>query len=544
MADDDLGYVLDEDIVPALWTADELSSDVADDKTGCISLNCWSPSSNAKHGRRNLGLIVSSLSNLVIAYNFGIIDLALHNMADAYPTTQAGWADSAVASSVFAGAVIGQLCLGYAGDRLGRRRALLLTLGLVFWSALATALLTWGQKEMYYLLSAFRFTLGVGVGGLYPLSAVACAESTGHGVSRERRAGLAFTWQAGGAILAPLIVYLLLRAGCNPRVMWRIFLAVGAVPTAMVLRAVYVSAESLEYGGAKAQGHVSPTLKQQLNLLSRQLYFGPLLGCAMSWFCLDVTFYSLWIFTPTIVGKILLGGNTSAIDTCAHQVRIAGYTALVNCLTIPGLLLSAYFVADDRLGPKWLQVLGFALIALVLGVLGFVYEPLQSHDGVLMLVFCIASLVINFGPGTTTYVLPQRIFPVEVRSTANGIAAAAGKIGSFIATAGFKPLVAAKGLPAVFFVCCGISALGMVITHVLVPESAVADREGLELRSSLSRPSLATSSLFTRDTSVREDFPDLHTLRNPGHLRSASHEQALAQVKGVVARADPVSGLL
>ena len=127
--------------------------------------------------------------------------------------------------------------MGYAGDRLGRRRALLLTLGLVFCSALATAILTWGQNEIYYLLSAFRFTLGVGVGGLYPLSAIACAESTGQGVSRERRAGLAFTWQAGGAILAPLIVYLLLRAGCNPRVMWRIFLAVGAVPTAVVLRA-------------------------------------------------------------------------------------------------------------------------------------------------------------------------------------------------------------------------------------------------------------------------------------------------------------------
>ena len=226
------------------------------------------------------------------------------------------------------------------------------------------------------------------------------------------------------------------------------------------------------------------------------------------------------------------------------KLRIAGYTALVSCLTIPGLLLSAYLVADDRLGPKWLQVLGFALIAIVLGVLGFVYEPLQSHDGVLMLVFCIASLVINFGPGTTTYVLPQRVFPVEVRSTANGIAAAAGKIGSFIATAGFKPLVAAKGLPAVFFVCCGISALGMAITYLLVPEAAVADREGLELRPNLSRPSLATSSLFTRDTSVREDFPDLHTLRNAGHVRSASHEQALAQVKGVVARTDPVSGLL
>ena len=132
--DEDLGgYVLDEDIVPALWTADELSAEVAEDKAACSSLWCWSPSSNAKQQRRNLGLIVSSLSNLVIAYNFGIIDLALHNMADAYPTTTTGWADSAVASSVFAGAVTGQLFLGYAGDRLGRRRALLLTLGLVFW---------------------------------------------------------------------------------------------------------------------------------------------------------------------------------------------------------------------------------------------------------------------------------------------------------------------------------------------------------------------------------------------------------------------------
>ena len=46
----------------------------------------------------------------------------------------------------------------------------------------------------------------------------------------------------------------------------------------------------------------------------------------------------------------------------------------------------------------------------------------------------------EFGPNTTTFVYPAEIFPVRVRTTAHGVAAAAGKAGAFI---GITPDLAA-----------------------------------------------------------------------------------------------------
>ena len=141
----------------------------------------------------------------------------------------------------------------------------------------------------------------------------------------------------------------------------------------------------------------------------------------------------------------------------------------------------------------------------------------------LLLLFCISFFVLNFGPGTTTYVLPQRCFPVEVRSTANGISAATGKIGSFVATAGFKPLLENAGLEGVFFVCCGVSILGLLITVFAVPKAPLHANGAMVLRPSLLHPSMP--ELFASSASVMADFPD-H--RRSSHLQRLALAQAQA----------------
>ena len=99
------------------------------------------------------------------------------------------------------------LTLGYVGDRIGRARAMQLTLGLIAGGAVASAGLSIGSETCrLYLLVGWRFLLGigmprgqgmaahrsvqgrsvseagaylrpmVGMGGIFPLSAVASAE--------------------------------------------------------------------------------------------------------------------------------------------------------------------------------------------------------------------------------------------------------------------------------------------------------------------------------------------------------------------------------
>ena len=47
-----------------------------------------------------------------------------------------------------------------------------------------------------------------------------------------------------------------------------------------------------------------------------------------------------------------------------------------------------------------------------------------------LLLFGVTYFFAQFGPNTTTFVYPAEIFPVRVRTTSHGIAAAAGKMGA------------------------------------------------------------------------------------------------------------------
>eukprot|EP00937_MAST-01D_sp_MAST-1D-sp2_P001851 g1851.t1 len=468
-----------------------------------------------------MGIFVSACGNMGVAYNFGVIDLALHNMVAAYP--QAPWVVSAVPSSTFAGAVVGQLCLGYLGDRIGRRLAMLVTL-----------------------------VLASGSGGVYPLSAVAGAESARAGENREQRSALGFMWQAAGAVLAPLVAFVVLRVSSDPRVAWRIFLIVGMLPALVVVRATYLSEESSEFRAVAAQQR--PSLVAQLGTLLKPAYASRLLGCALSWFLFDIAFYGLWIFMPSILSDIVprqghsqpacsaVGTMTSAApaateETGAYQARIAGYTAAINCLGIPSMLLSVYLIGD-RMGAKQMQMIGFALMAITQGVLGGIYEPLRCQDDALLTAFCVTFVFLNFGTGVTTYLMPQRLFPADVRSTANGLSAAAGKLGSFIATATFKPLMNAAGLSAVFFACCIVSALGFLVTCLAIPSGPALPTELSQEMPPGSARVGAGSALFARGGSDTDgELPGHKRRPSTGHLRAVAKARAeeLGNVHGVTA---------
>lgn len=70
----------------------------------------------------------------------------------------------------------------------------------------------------------------------------------------------------------------------------------------------------------------------------------------------------------------------------------------------------------------------------------------------------------------TTFVYPAEIFPVMVRSSAHGIAAALGKVGAFAGAFAFPYLLANFHLPGAMLVSAIISLLGLVLTWFTLPE--------------------------------------------------------------------------
>lgn len=101
-----------------------------------------------------------------------------------YPRTDEQ--DSLLKSSVFAGAVVGQAIMGGLGDIIGRGPAMIVTNTFTFIGALLCSLATWGGGEgVYWELIGYRFFLGIGIGGKYPLSATVRAEGTVVGEHRR-----------------------------------------------------------------------------------------------------------------------------------------------------------------------------------------------------------------------------------------------------------------------------------------------------------------------------------------------------------------------
>lgn len=90
-------------------------------------------------------------------------------------------AKSVVSAIVFAGTVLGQLFFGVLADRWSRTNSLIVsTVILVVFTALATGSYYKGSVAgMFNILAAWRFFVGIGIGGEYPAGSVGCAESTG-----------------------------------------------------------------------------------------------------------------------------------------------------------------------------------------------------------------------------------------------------------------------------------------------------------------------------------------------------------------------------
>jgi MFS transporter, PHS family, inorganic phosphate transporter len=77
--------------------------------------------------------------------------------------------------------------------------------------------------------------------------------------------------------------------------------------------------------------------------------------------------------------------------------------------------------------------------------MGFGYSKLSSSA--FLALYVLAQFFFNFGPNSTTFIVPGECFPTRYRSTSHGISAACGKIGSIIGQAAIAPLREVGGTP-------------------------------------------------------------------------------------------------
>lgn len=168
------------------------------------------------------------------------------------------------------------------------------------------------------------------------------------------------------------------------------------------------------------------------------------------------------------------------ISHSRHVYEVLYNTAVGNLIIVCAGAIPGYWVTValcDTIGRKPIQIGGFVVLTIIFCVLGFAYHKLSS--GGLLALFVLAQFFFNFGPNTTTFIVPGECFPTRYRSSSHGISAASGKVGAIIAQALIGPLRtrgAAKGssdspwinhVIQIFalFMFCGI------FTSLLIPET-------------------------------------------------------------------------
>lgn len=371
----------------------------------------------------------------------------------------------ALLNAVMLGAAcIGALTLGRAADLIGRTRVYSVIAVAMVVASLGSAL-----APSLGVLIGFRFLLGFGVGGNYPVSAVLMTENANR-QDRGRLVGLVFSTQALGLIVGPLVALALLGSGAGPNLTWRLLLGLGAIPAAAVIwlrrklpesRRYAARVRAVQHAGGGARSGTA--LKQVIGLkafLTNRRYLLLLAGTAGCWFLLDYAYYGNTISTPQIVS--LISPHASTTTTIAIQLVIFVVAAL------PGYALG--IVRMDRIGHRKLQLLGFIMMGVCFAVIGLV-PGMTAAVVPFMIAYGVSYFFTEFGPNLTTFVLPGEVFPGPVRATGHGIAAGAGKLGAFIGVFLFPVLQNSLGLRGTLLLTGGVSVLGALLTLVL-PEPA------------------------------------------------------------------------
>ncbi len=136
------------------------------------------------------------------------------------------------------------------------------------------------------------------------------------------------------------------------------------------------------------------------------------------------------------VAKHGAAGHAFSVYKNLHNICVGNVILSVAGL-IPGYWVCFLFI--DRVGRKPIQLMGFILLTIIFICMGFGYDRMINHGarGAFVTLYCLANFFQNFGPNTTTFIIPGEIFPTRYRSTGHGISAASGKLGAVVAQVGF-----------------------------------------------------------------------------------------------------------
>jgi MFS family permease len=368
-------------------------------------------------------------------------------LGDAFTPTLGGDWFARFTAALMLGAAIGGILLGSLGDRIGRTRAL--GVSILFYSVFAgLGAFVQTQEQMLVL----RFMVGLGVGGVWP-NAVALAAECWPDRSRPIIAGLMGAALNGGILMLSQIA----RTWHITPESWRWIFQLAAAPAVLGLLALTVIPESPLWQAsrnARRTDENSRSAAQRSASALRELLRPPLLRLMLIGILLgSIPMVGAWAASKWMIPWADKVGGTTA----------PGYKAITQGWWALGAVLGSFTGAQIAawLGRRRAYAIMSAGAAALTALMFLGTAPLQASF--LPSVFAQGFVTTLFFGWLPLY-LPE-LFPPRVRASGSGIAYNVGRFATALGVFAAGGLFAAMGgsYPKVGATCGLIYLLGLVV---------------------------------------------------------------------------------
>jgi MFS transporter, AAHS family, benzoate transport protein len=353
------------------------------------------------------------------------------------------------------GMMIGALTIGTLTDVVGRRKALI---GAVTAFSFFTLLCAFAPNAAVFGL--LRFLAGLGLGGCLPTAIAMVNEFTRSGRSGRATTTIMTGYHVGAVATAALAIAVI------PNLGWRWMFVIGALPALVLVplmlrhlpeSAAYLASHGrrveaeevarrygleLEDPAAPVAAHAGETAGATLKTLFTPAYVRNTVVIGVTSFMGLLLVYGLNNWLPTIMRE-------ADYDLGAQLA----FLLVLNVGAIAGLLVAG--TVADRIGARAAGVAWFAGAALFLALLS-IRLPIA---GIYVMIFLTGCFV--FSAQVLVYAFVSANHPPQVRATALGWSAGAGRIGAIVGPVITGALfVAGNAFPGGFYLFAVVGALG------------------------------------------------------------------------------------
>ena len=336
---------------------------------------------------------------------------------------------------------IGGVLFGFIADRIGRTKALMLSILTYSLCSLGS-----GLSTSIFVLIAFRFVLGLGMGGEWNTGATLVAETWPTHLRARAIAIVQSAWAWGLAAAAVVAWIVLDKLHQN----WRFVFFVGVLPALVTLWIRKSVPESEMWKQHKDQAATSAPFSEVFSpALRRNTIFLLLLNIfgLFAW-------WGLFSWMPPYL--------TLPIEKGGRGLSMMNTTTLLVTLNLAGMFPGyvCYGWVADKLGRKR------SLILYTLCAAGLI--PLYAAARTPWIILVLGVLVGFFGTGffAGSGIIGSELFPTRVRARALGFTYNGARALSCVAPYTIGWVGDKKGLSAAFLLC----AIAFVLTAVMATQ--------------------------------------------------------------------------